>query len=192
MSHDFGTLRGQRSSMMAAFDFIHAIKPSLYMQLIFSFAPILYDLFNVILTSDREQRLAQSVAHLNVLTTDLLSKARKEPEDSEVHRSILGILSMLPMLWGKVFFRAYAFLIVKSQNANSNSRLSLPEITTQVRGSSPHRRRCLTNILCRPYVVLSLFLYLNWQSGRISCSWLRMKLQQVSSKSVCSKFVLFI
>ena len=84
--------------MMAAFDFIHAIKPSLYMQLIFSFAPILYDLFNVILTSDREQRLAQSVAHLNVLTTDLLSKARKEPEDSEVHRSILGILSMLPML----------------------------------------------------------------------------------------------
>jgi len=95
--------------MMAAFDSIHTIKPSPYIRLIFFFAPILYDLFKVTLTSAREEKLAQSAAHLNVLTTDLLSKVRKEPEDSEVLESVLGILGMLPM-YEAMFLRADTFL----------------------------------------------------------------------------------
>ena len=89
--------------MMAAFDSVHEIKPSLYIRLVFFFAPVLYDLFKVIVTSDREQRLAQSVAHVNVLTSDLLNKARNEPEHSEVHESLLGILGILPIYEARFF-----------------------------------------------------------------------------------------
>ncbi|KAK2467619.1 hypothetical protein APHAL10511_000474 [Amanita phalloides] len=98
--------------MMAAFDSIHTVKPSPFIRLIHFLSPILYALFKVTLKSVREEKLAQSVAHLNGLTANSLNKSRKEPEDTDFGESVLGIL-------------------VKSENVNPNSRLSLAEITTQ-------------------------------------------------------------
>jgi len=58
---------------------------------------ILYNLFKVTLPNAKEQQFEELAAHFKVLTTDFLIKARKEPEDSIVHQSVLGVLRMLPL-----------------------------------------------------------------------------------------------
>ncbi|KAK2465467.1 hypothetical protein APHAL10511_002359 [Amanita phalloides] len=114
LSHDFGTLRGHTSSMMAAIDSVHTIQPSSpFMRFKFYFAPVFYALLKVTLTSIRDHKIAQLIAHLNVLTTDLISKACKEPEDSDVHKSVLGLL-------------------VNPESTKTIIHLSLPEIATQI------------------------------------------------------------
>lgn len=112
LSHDFGALKGHASPILTVADNFHAIKPSLFIRLMLFITEILYKLFKVPLPNAKEQQLEELGTHFKVLTTDFLIKARKDPEGSDIHRSVLGV-------------------ILKSENANSSIRLSLPEIIAQ-------------------------------------------------------------
>ena len=58
---------------------------------------ILYKLFKVPLPNAKEQQLEELGTHFKVLTTDFLIKAHKDPEDSDVHQSVLGVIRRLSL-----------------------------------------------------------------------------------------------
>lgn len=58
---------------------------------------ILYNAFQVPFPNAKEEQLKELATHFKVLTADFLIKARKEPEDSDVHQSVLGVMRMLPL-----------------------------------------------------------------------------------------------
>ncbi|KAK2467621.1 hypothetical protein APHAL10511_000476 [Amanita phalloides] len=112
LSHDFGALRGQKSPVLAQVDAYHAVKPSPFIRLMFFTVEELYSLFHVSLPNAKEQQHKELAIHFKELTADFLVKAREAPEDSDIHKSILGGM-------------------LRSENADSKIRLSLPEIVTQ-------------------------------------------------------------
>jgi hypothetical protein len=93
-SHDFGTLRGQTSSVLNAFNSFSAVKPSLPIRLSLLIGPLFPRLF-VMIPNQRKEKLAEVAASLKVIAIDLLNKASKETKNNDVHQSILGAMGML-------------------------------------------------------------------------------------------------
>ena len=100
LSHDFGNLGGHTCSILAALDTFHAVNPSgLYIRFILFTAEILYALFKVSLPNIKEQQFKELAAQFKALAADFLIKARKEPEDSVVNQSVLGVLRVSSLSW---------------------------------------------------------------------------------------------
>jgi len=90
-SHDFGALRGQPSSVTAAFHSVDELKPSPLMMLVFVLGPLFPNLCAKI-PNERWDKLAELAARLKVIAADLLKKASEETKENDADRSILGVM----------------------------------------------------------------------------------------------------
>ncbi|KAK2463005.1 hypothetical protein APHAL10511_004992 [Amanita phalloides] len=125
-SHDFGNLKGHPCSIMSGLDVYHAVSPAgRFLRLSFYTGEALYRLFGIILPNARSTQLVEVSDQFKLLTADFLAKARNAPEDSAIHKSVLGVL-------------------LKSVDPNANIRLSLPEAMAQVGCFCLHRCLQLT------------------------------------------------
>ena len=94
-SHDFGSLKGNASPVMTAFDSFGTIKPSFSIMFSFLLGLILPQ-FSSRIPNDRKKSLDLVALSSRRTATELLDKAAKEKADSgsgdEVDKSILGAL----------------------------------------------------------------------------------------------------
>ncbi|KAK2463004.1 hypothetical protein APHAL10511_004991 [Amanita phalloides] len=112
-SHDFGNLKGHPCSIMSGLDVYHAVSPTgRFLRISFYAGEAFYKLFGIIIPNARSTQLAEVAEQFKLLTTDFMTKARKAPEDSAIHKSVLGVL-------------------LRSVDPSANLRLSLPEATAQ-------------------------------------------------------------
>jgi len=93
-AHDFGSLRGKTSPVVATFDSFGSIKPSFSTMLSFVFGMILPGLSTRI-PSEHMRRFRSLASGIREIASELLDKATKEKAEvgeGEVEKSIIGAL----------------------------------------------------------------------------------------------------
>jgi len=144
-SHDFGSLTGKSSPIIAAFDSFGTVKPSFSIMLSFLVGVIFPQLSSWMPTS-RKDSLKKLGNNTRGIAAELLYKAAKEKADvdvgGQVDKSILGALGEefsffadggLLRLNNNPFY-----YLVRSMNGSSKVRMSVDEVMSQVRSRFEH------------------------------------------------------
>jgi hypothetical protein len=132
-SHDFGTLKGKRSTIAEIFASFGTVKQTFFLFFIFFVGMVFPPVIRF--PSPRKSISVRLSLHATEIAKDLLRRTRKEKEaavDSQRDQSILGLLSRLDGLIHLKVLTSKLRIIVKASSDDSEQHLSEEEVVSQV------------------------------------------------------------